>query len=242
MNFLHKLNKAAVTLVVLATGILGTGNAFAAGTGQINGGNIYRIKNLTQNTAFANPATANACDTLQYRARLFNPGSGDLSNVMAEVSLSNEVGTSNTSTIMFTSTNADPVTTSAQATVNLTSAQSVSYVKGSAQLLDSDTNFVKSLPDSITQMRSGVNVGNLTASQLEFVQFQAKVNCPTTPPVKPPVTPPVTPPATTTTTTPAAPTTLVNTGPGDVAAIAALTAVAGTIGYRLYLSRRLSRQ
>jgi hypothetical protein len=241
MKFLNHLNKATVTLVVLSTGILGTGNAFAVGTGQINGGDIYRIKDLTQNTAFANPATANACDTLQYRARLFNPGSGDLSNVMAEVSLSNEVGTSNTSTIQFTSTNADPVMTSAQATVNLTSAQSISYVKGTAQLLDSDTNFVKSLPDSITQMRSGVNIGNLTASQLEFIQFQAKVNCP---PVTPPVTPPTTPPATTTPMTPKppAPTALVNTGPGSDAAIFAVATIAGTIGYRQFLSRRLSRQ
>lgn len=187
MKFLNQFNKAAVIMVVLSTGILGTGSALAAGTGtgQIDGGDIYRIKDLTQNTAFANPATANACDTLQYRARIFNPGSGDLSNVMAEVSLSNEVGTSNTSTIMFASTNADPVTTSAQATVNLTSAQSISYVKGSAQLLDSDTNFVKSLPDSITQMQAGANIGNLNASQLEFIQFQAKVNCPPTPPATP---------------------------------------------------------
>jgi hypothetical protein len=339
MKLLHNFNKAAISLVVLSTGILGTGSALAAGTGQINGGDIYRVKDLTQNTAFANPASANACDTLQYRVRIFNPGPGDLSNVMAEVSLSNEVGTTNTSTVQFMSTNADPVSTSAQATVNLTSAQSIGYVKGSAQLLDSDTNFVKSLPDSIMQMQSGINIGNLTESQLEFIQFQAKVNCPVTPPQTPvyscnafnivagdnrtvkvsafsttatngavfknavvdwgdksaqltnanivgqthqfatsagngpflvaatahftvngqdvtagglqcekqvtftPNTPPsVTPPANTPPATPAAPTALVNTGPGSVAGLFAVATAAGTVLYRRMLTRRLSRQ
>lgn len=74
-----------------------------------------------------------------------------------------------------------------------------------------------------------------------LVTFKVKVSMPTTPPPptppKPPVTPPTTPP-----TTPAAPTSLVNTGPGSDAAIFAAVTVAGTIGYRLYLSRRLSRQ
>ncbi len=81
-----------------------------------------------------------------------------------------------------------------------------------------------------------------------LVTFQVKVSMPTplTPP-KPPVTPPKTPPTTPTTppttpATPAAPTTLVNTGPGSDAAIFAIVTVAGTIGYRLYLGRRLSRQ
>ncbi|MEO8785071.1 MAG: hypothetical protein ABI221_01990 [Candidatus Saccharimonadales bacterium] len=42
--------------------------------------------------------------------------------------------------------------------------------------------------------------------------------------------------------TPATPTTLVNTGPGDVAAIFAVTTLAGAMAYRLYMARRLSRQ
>lgn len=52
-------------------------------------------------------------------------------------------------------------------------------------------------------------------------------------------TPPTTPP--TTTTTSSKPTTLPNTGAGDVAAIAAGATAAGMLGYRRFLSRRLSR-
>jgi uncharacterized repeat protein (TIGR01451 family) len=42
--------------------------------------------------------------------------------------------------------------------------------------------------------------------------------------------------------TPATPTALVNTGPGDVAAIFAAATVAGAVAYRVYMTRRLSRQ
>lgn len=52
---------------------------------------------------------------------------------------------------------------------------------------------------------------------------------------KPPVTPPVTPP-----TTP--PTTLINTGAGSIASIFAITSLAGAMAYRLFMTRRLSRQ
>jgi hypothetical protein len=38
------------------------------------------------------------------------------------------------------------------------------------------------------------------------------------------------------------PTTLINTGPGDVAAIFAATTLAGAMAYRLYMARRLARQ
>lgn len=57
---------------------------------------------------------------------------------------------------------------------------------------------------------------------------------PTTPP---PVTPPTTPPTTTVTSKP---TVLPNTGAGDVAAIVAVATVAGALGYRRFLSRRLA--
>jgi len=54
---------------------------------------------------------------------------------------------------------------------------------------------------------------------------------------KPPVvTPPTTP------VTPAAPTSLVNTGPGSTIALFAAATIAGTVIYNLYLKRRLSRQ
>jgi hypothetical protein len=51
---------------------------------------------------------------------------------------------------------------------------------------------------------------------------------------KPPVTPPTTP------TPPATPVALVNTGPGDVIAIFAVTTVLGAVAHSLY-SRRFAR-
>lgn len=70
-----------------------------------------------------------------------------------------------------------------------------------------------------------------------LVTFKVKVSMPNIPPPpRPPVTPPTTPP-----TTPA-PTQLVNTGPGSDAAIFLAATVIGTLGYRRYISRRLSRQ
>ena len=81
------------------------------------------------------------------------------------------------------------------------------------------------------------------------VVYQVEVQkVPTTPPTTPPSTPPTTPPSTppttpgTTSTPSSTPTQLVNTGPGSDAAVFAIATAAGIIGYRWYISRRLSRQ
>jgi hypothetical protein len=311
--------------------------------GQIGGGNIYFIKNETQNTAYGATTNANACDELRYKVYLYNPGPSFLSSVNIQATLSSRVATSNTSTVTTNSVNAFPTTTSASATVNLSSAQSVSYESGTTQLLDINNNLIKDLPDGITQ--GGINIGDLAASGTEFVQFDAKVNCPPPPtppqPPKPPkptptyactvlglaadvnrtvkistfaatqtngavfkdavidwgdnstplttnnvvgqthqytadgtytvtatahftangqdvtaggpqcqqkvtfssTTPPaVTPPTVTPAATPAAPTALVNTGPGSVIGLFGAATAIATFGYRWMLSRRLSRQ
>ena len=46
-------------------------------------------------------------------------------------------------------------------------------------LYDVSGNALKTLPDTITS--GGVNVGNLSGSTTEFVNFRARVNCPITP-------------------------------------------------------------
>ena len=74
------------------------------------------------------------------------------------------------------SENADPASTSFSATLNLSSAQSVSYVNGTAQLLNVNASLIKDLPDGITQ--GGINIGDLGPSVTEFVQFEVKVSCP----------------------------------------------------------------
>jgi hypothetical protein len=223
----------AAAVIIPVVGFAGP--ALADSPGQIGGGDIYRVKNVTKNTDFSDTATANACEELQYKVRLHNSRFGKVTNIVASASLPSAAGTTNTSNMTINYNSEGPVTSvSDTATVTLSSAQSISYESGSTQLLDGDNNVVKSLADGVTA--GGVNVGDLNGSTTEFVQFKAKVNCPT-----PPNTPPTT-PNTPATPAPGAPTTLVNTGAGSVAGIFAAATVAGIAAYRFVLGRRLSRQ
>ena len=177
VNRLFKTLAAALTVSVLFIG-----SASAIGEGQIEGGDIYRIKNLTKNSAFAKIQTADKCETLQYKVRLHNPGPGVLSQVNVKVSLPGGASTSHSSTATITSQNAQPATTTATATLNLSTSQEISYESGSTQLLDTNSNILRSLPDGITG--GGVSVGEVKVSinEIRFVQFKVKVKCP---PVKP---------------------------------------------------------
>ena len=206
--------------------------ASADGTGQIEGGNIYLIKNLTQNTAYSNSASANACDELEYSIRLHNSGFTAVNDINVAVTLAGGASTSNASTMTATYTNGVVPSTSATATVSLSTAQSISYESGTTKLYDGQDNLIKTLPDTVTGQ--GVNVGDIDGSTTEFLNFKAKVNCPTPPPTP-------TPTPTPTPSTPA-PTVLVNTGAGSVIGLFAATSVAGAAAYRWILGRRLSRQ
>lgn len=225
----------AATAVIVPVASL-SGQVLASSPGQIDGGDIYRVKNVTQNSAFAASATAGKCEEVQYKVLLHNSGFGSVNNVIAKATLPSSGGTS-TMTVNYDSDGPEH-SVSGTASVSLTSAKTIAYEAGSSQVLDGDGKLIKSLPDGITS--GGVNTGTLNGSTAEFVTFKAKTDCPTPPtpptPPKPPVTPPATP------STPAAPTTLVNTGPGSDAAIFVAAVIAGTFGYRKYLSRRLSRQ
>ena len=62
---------AAAMAIVAVPVMFFVTQTFAVSEGQINGGNEnYKIKNITQNTAYANPANANSCDELEYTALL----------------------------------------------------------------------------------------------------------------------------------------------------------------------------
>jgi len=186
MKTFTKLSKLAATIAsVGAITLLLAGNAAAFTDGQISGGDIYRVEDLTQGTAFADTINSNAGDLLEYRVRLYNPGSATLTNVRVEATITNEVVTSNESTITASAANADPSTTTAFATVNFTSPESESLVSGTTQLLDQNDNFVSTLPDTITTSGTGVTVGQIGPSVIEYVQFQEKVSSPTTPPPTP---------------------------------------------------------
>lgn len=230
MSKVKQIAAAAAVLPVLALGV-----ASAAPAGQIEGGDIYRVRNVTKNTAFTDPATADKCEVVQFRVRIHNPGPDALTGVKVKATLNTEVATSHSSMVTVSADNANPESTTDTAGVNLSSAQGMSYVAGSTELLDANGSKMQNLSDGI--LGGGVDVPNgvgVSTEQKRFVQFEAKVDCPTTPP---PVTPPSTPQ-----TPPAAPTQLVNTGPGSAAAIFGGVTAAGALAYRLVLGRRLSRQ
>jgi uncharacterized repeat protein (TIGR01451 family) len=240
---MSKFSKALTAVAVMPVLAL-SASAFANGNpGQIEQGDIYRVKNVTTNTAFADNITATCGDTVEFRVRIHNGGPATLTNVHVAATLDQtSSSTSHGSQVSLSADNNlhDAVVT-ASAGANTNVATTASYVSGSTQLLNYSTtpggeSVLKNLPDGI--LGGGVNIGSIgpLTTDTEEVQFQAKLNCPT-PPVTPPVTPPSTPPA----PTPAAPTALVNTGPGSVIAIFAVATAAGTFLYRRMLTRRLSR-
>ncbi len=83
---------------------------------------------------------------------------------------------------------------------------------------------------------NGQDVTATSAQCSKQVAFKGDTPPIVTPPPTTPGTPPVTP------TSPGAPSRLVNTGPGSVAALFAVVAAAGTLAHRRFLSRRLGNQ
>lgn len=187
MNTLTIKNKIAAAIALAATfstvALLALGGTTSAiGEGQIEGGDIYRVRNVTKGTSFSDPSNADKCETVQYKVRLHNPGPGEVDNVNVKVNLPGAASTQNVSTATISAQNAQPATRSDTATLNLASALSVSYIPGSTQLLDTNSAVIRALPDGITG--GGVNIGKVGVSlnEIKFVQFKAKTTCPDTPP------------------------------------------------------------
>lgn len=223
MNRFTKLVAATAVLPVVAF----AGVAHADVQSSIEGGDIYRVKNITKNTDFADPASADACDVLQYKVRIHNPGpNATLKDVTVQAVFGTAATTHNVSTATVRASNASPSSTTDTATVNLSTSQTLSYVNGTTQLLDANGNVISILPDTITG--AGVNIGSVGVSlaNKRYVQFEEKVSCPTTPP---PVTPP--------TTTPSAKV-IPNTGAGDVAELFVGTSAFGAIGHFIFGRRK----
>jgi hypothetical protein len=205
----------------------------AAGLGTIEGGDIYRAKNITQKgTTYTDPINAAACDTLGFRVRIHNPSvdNAALTNVTLQAVFPSGASTTNTSIVTARADNAGPNSTSDTVTVNLSSAQSLTYVSGSTQMLDVNGNVIQTLPDGIAQ--AGINVGTVGVSinNIRFVQFQEKVSCPAPTPTP---TPKPTPQVQGKTTT------LPNTGPSDVLGLFTGASAIGAAGH--YTVRRFRR-
>jgi len=224
------MKKLAMFAAVLAAipSLVMSAPVFADSPGSLaTGPDLYQVKNVTKGSAYGSTATATCGDVLKYSIKLANSEFGLLTNVTVKAPLNG--------TMTASATNAANQTTSVSGSVAVTVSQgNLVYVPGSTQNLNVSGGLIKTLPDGITA--GGVNKGNLNGSTREFVQFQAKVDCPTTPPkeckpgipvgdarcVEVPVTP----------TTPATPQVLAATGPVEtIAQIVGVTALAGAISY-----------
>ncbi len=189
----------------------------ATAAGQIEAGDIYRVKNVTKSTDFTDPTNATCGDTVQFKVRIHNIGAYSLENVKVSATLPSAAATSHSSMVTVSASNANAKTDTAG--VNLDKTAKLSYVNGSTDLLDAHNAKLSTLADGI--VGGGVTLPNsvgVSTEQKRFVQFQANVVCETV------VTPPVTPPTTTTTTkTPATPQVLAvpaaiaSTGPASTA-------------------------
>ena len=171
MSRISKLAAAFAALPVMAF----ASPVLADSPGQLtSGSNTYLVKNLTQNGSYVNSVNTACGDEVQYSIRLHNAAFGGLTNVQVSANLSNG---------QMTAVPAEGASqgTSGSVTVNLPSGGSLAYQSGSTKLYDANGAVIKTLTDTITS--SGVNVGNISGSTTEFVNFKAKVNCPTPPQV-----------------------------------------------------------
>lgn len=220
---MKKLAILAAALAVVPTLAMAT-PVFADSPGQLaDGPDLYQVKNVTKGSAYGPTANATCGDVVKYSIKLANSEFGLLTNVMVKAPLNG--------TMTASATNAANQTTSVSGSVSVSVAQgTLAYVPGSTVNLDVNGNLIKTLPDGITA--GGVNKGNLNGSTREFVQFQAKVDCPTPQKECKPGIPvgdvrceevPV---------TPTTPQVLAATGPVETfAQIVGVTALAGAIAY-----------
>ena len=154
-------------------------SAFADRPGQLsNGDNNYQVKNVNQNGAYGKSVNLACNETVKYSILFSNSDFGQLNNVTVKATMPN--------TITVSATNADnqPTSVSGTVAVSMPSNGTLSYIAGSTNYYvykaDGSVASTKTLADGVTA--GGINTGTLAGSTTARVYFQAKVNCPTTPP------------------------------------------------------------
>jgi uncharacterized repeat protein (TIGR01451 family) len=228
---MNKLASFVAGTVIVPALVFSTVSAAAAG--QIEGGDIYRVKNVTKNVDFSDPANATCGDTVQFKVRIHNPGPDALTNVNVKATMPAGSATSHSSTVTVSAENANPNSRTDTAGVNLDKAGKLSYVNGSTELLDANNSKLSTFGDTI--FTSGVTIESVGVSteQKRFVQFQAKVNCDTTTTTTTENKPEAKPQVKSTT----APAVIAATGPAStIATMTGLSALAAGIGY--FVQRR----
>lgn len=178
MKRIHYMLASTVAVAAIMVAASPVVSAF----GQISGGNIYKVRNVTANGSYTDPANASCGNTIQFRVHIHNPGPDVLVNTRVNATLPSGTVSNFSSTVTVRADNSQPETTSDTASVNLSASASVAYLSGSTELLDINGNLVNNLPDGVTQ--SGVvlpsNV-NVSGDNSRFVQFKAKISCPEVP-------------------------------------------------------------
>ncbi|HWB39387.1 MAG TPA: hypothetical protein VG604_04105 [Candidatus Saccharimonadales bacterium] len=183
MNRLTKILASGATVLGLLFANLAVATpAFADGTGALEGGTAtYLAKDLTTNSPYSDGNTAHACDELEYSIRLHNTGFTAVTNINVKVDLPAAASTVNTSTMTATYSSGLTPSVSDTTTVKFTSPQTITYENGTTILYDGNGNKLATKADGVTT--SGLSLGALAGSTTEFLNFKAKVDCPT------PVTP-----------------------------------------------------
>ncbi len=211
------LSIAGVAVLAIAT-LFTTQTAFADSPGQLsNGATNYEVRNVTTNGSYAQSAKVTCNQTVKYSVLLANSDFGLLKDLTVKANLA-------TGDINASATNAVSAITSVSGKVTVTVEKgTLAYVPGSTVRISYDGKTTTPVADGITA--GGVNVGELVGSTQTFVQFQAKVTCPTVPPETPekPKTPPKE---------------LPQTGADSVIAIAGLGALIASVAYYV-ASRRV---
>ena len=163
-------------LALLAAGVIAGTVAFAApvladSPGQLsNGPTNYKVRNVTQNGAYAQSVSAACNETVKYSVTLANSDYGMLTDLTLKANL-----TSGDINASAKNVNGDTTSVAGKATVSVPANASLGYVAGSTVRINGDNTQQTNLADGVAG--NGVNVGSLNGSTYIFVQFQAKVNC-----------------------------------------------------------------
>lgn len=160
---------------IAASFLVPVASVFADSPGQLsNGATNYEVKNVTKNGSYGQTASATCGETVKYSVLLANSDFGLLKDLTVKADLG-------TGAISASAINATGATTSVSGKVTVSLDKgSLVYVPGSTVRVSSDGATKTPLADGVTA--GGVNAGELNGSTQTFVQFQAKVDCPTTPP------------------------------------------------------------
>ena len=150
---------------------------FADSPGQLSSAPTdYEVKNVTQNGAYGQSASAACNETVKYSVLLANSEFGLLRNLTVKANLASGA-------ISASAVNAANDTTSVSGSVNVSHPGTLQYVNGSTVRITSDGQTRTPQGDGVVTA-AGENVGELTGSTQTFVQFEAKVHCETPPPVQ----------------------------------------------------------